>query len=100
MEANKQNNANVLNYRPRASVTGSRDRKDNTRSDWDICRLFDLSRYELRHERPDNFRGRMVANLAALVLLTTFATLAAVDVYDIARIERCAQSLECGLSGY
>jgi hypothetical protein len=99
MEANQQDNSKVLSFRPQ-TLTGSRDRKDNTRSDEDICRLFDLSRYELRQERPDDFRRRMVANLAALVLLTTFAALAAVDVYDIARIERCAQSLECGLSGY
>jgi hypothetical protein len=99
MEADQQGNSKVLSFRPR-TLTGSRDRKDNTRSDEDICRLFDLSRYELRQERPDDFRRRMVANLAALVLLTTFATLAAIDVYDIARIERCAQSLECGLSGY
>jgi hypothetical protein len=99
MEADQQDNSKVLSFRPR-TLTGSRDRKDNTRSDEDICRLFDLSRYELRQERSDDFRRRMVANLAALVLLTTFATLAAIDVYDIARIERCAQSLECGLSGY
>jgi hypothetical protein len=99
MEANQQDNSKVLSFRPQ-TLTGSRDRKDNTRSDEDICRLFDLSRYKLRQERPDDFRRRMVANLAALVLLTTFAALAAVDVYDIARIERCAQSLECGLSGY
>jgi len=99
MEAHQQDNSKVLSFRPQ-TLTGSRDRKDNTRSDEDICRLFDLSRYELRQERPDDFRRRMVANLAALVLLTTFAALAAVDVYDIARIERCAQSLECGLSGY
>lgn len=54
----------------------------------------------MRRESPDDFRKRMVANLAALVLLTTFATLSAVDVYNIARMEGCAQASECGLSGY
>jgi hypothetical protein len=54
----------------------------------------------MRRESPDDFRRKMVANLAALVLLTTFATLAAVDVYNIARIEACAQPSQCTLSGY
>jgi hypothetical protein len=99
MQADQQDNSKVLNFRPR-TLTGSRDRKDNPCSDKDIFRLFDLSRYETRRESRDDFRKRMVANLAALVLLTTFAALAAADVYDIARIERCAQPSECGLSGY
>jgi hypothetical protein len=99
VEADQQDNSKVLNFRPR-TLTGSRDRKDIIRSDEDICRLFDFSRYEMRRESSDDFRRRMVANLAALVLLTTFAALAAVDVYDIARMERCAQSLECGRSGH
>ena len=51
-------------------------------------------------ESPDDFRKKMTGKLAALVLLTTFVTLAAVDVYNIARIEGCAQHSECGLSGY
>jgi hypothetical protein len=99
MEADQQDNSKVLDFRPR-TLTGSRDRKDNTRRDENICQLLDLSRYEMRRESPDDFRKKMVANLAALVLLTTFVTLAAVDVYNIARIEGCAQHSECGLSGY
>ena len=99
MEANQQDNSKILNFRP-PTLTGSRDRKDNARRDENICRLLDLSRYEIRRESPDDFRQKMVANLAALVLLTTFATLAAVDVNNIARIEGCAQPSECRLSGY
>ncbi|WP_024516293.1 hypothetical protein [Bradyrhizobium sp. Tv2a-2] len=98
MEADQKDNSKILCFRPR--TFGSRDRKDKTRFEEDICRLLDLSRFEMRRECPDDFRKRMVANLAALVLLTTFAALAAVDVYDIARIERCAQPLECVISGY
>jgi hypothetical protein len=99
MDADHQYNSKVLHFRPRR-LTGSRDRKDNTGSDQDICRLFDLSRYEMRRDSQDDFRKRMVVNLTALILLTTFAALAAVDVYNIARIERCAQPSECVLSGY
>jgi hypothetical protein len=99
MKADQRDSSKVLTFCPR-TLTGSRDRKDNTHSDEDICRLFDLSQYVMRRESPDDFRKRMVANLVALVLLTTFAAVAAVDVYDIARIERCAQPSECGLSGY
>ena len=99
MEADQQDNSKVLNFRPR-TLTGSRDRKDDASRDENICRLLDLSRYEMRRESPDDFRKKIVANLAALVLLTTFATLAAADVYSIARIEGCAQSSECGLPGY
>jgi hypothetical protein len=98
MEAEQQDNSKVLNFRPRILTGG--DRKDNARRDGNICQLLDLSRYEMRRESPDDFRKKMVANLAALVLLTTFVTLAAVDVYNIARIEECAQHSECGLSGY
>ena len=99
MEADQQDNSKVLTFRPR-TLPGSRDRKDNACRDENICQLLDLSRYEMRRESPDDFRKKMVANLAALVLLTTFVTLGAVDVYNIARIEGRAQRSECGLSGY
>jgi hypothetical protein len=99
MEADQQDNSKVLNFRPR-TLTGSRDPKGNACRNENICQLLDLSRYEMCRESPDDFRKKMVANLAALVLLTTFVTLAAVDVYSIARIEGCAQPSECGLSGY
>ena len=94
MEVDQRGNSKVLNFRPRALPAGG-DRKPNPRSDENICRLVDLSRYEMRRESPDDFRKRMIANFPALILLTTFASLAAVDVYNIARIERCAQPLEC-----
>lgn len=99
MKAAQQDNSNVLNFRRRA-LTRSRNRNDIIRSDEDICRLLDLSRYERRPENAGDFRKKMIANLAALILLTTFACLAAVDVYDTAGIEQCAQSAECGSSGY
>lgn len=99
MEIDQQNNSKVLNFRPR-TLTGRGDRKNNTCPDENLCRLIDLSRYEMRRERTEDFRKRMVANLAALALLTTFAALAAVDVYDIVRIERCAQHFECQLVDY
>jgi hypothetical protein len=99
MEADQQDNSKVLNFRPR-TLTGSRDRKDNACCDENICQLLDLSRYEMRRESPYDFRKKMVANLAALILLTAFVTLAAVNVYNIARIEGRAQHSECGLSGY
>jgi hypothetical protein len=99
MEADQQNNSKVLSFRPRI-LTGGRGRKDDARRDGNICQLLDLSRYEMRRESRDDFRKKVVANLAALVLLTTFVTLDAVDVYNIARIEGCAQHSECGLSGY
>ena len=99
MEVDQQDNSKVLNFRPR-TLTGSRDRKDNACRAGNICRLLDLSRYEMRRESPDDFRKKMVANLAALVLLTTFVSLAAIDVYNLERIAACAQPSECGLSGY
>jgi hypothetical protein len=99
MEADQHHNSKILNFRPR-TLAGSCDRKNDASHDENICRLLDLSRYEMRRESPDDFRKKMVANLAALLLLTSFASLAAVDVYNLIRIEGCAQSSECGLSGY
>jgi hypothetical protein len=95
MEVDQRGNSEILNFRPRALLAGG-DRNDNPRSDENICRLLDLSRYEMRRERPDDFRKKMIANFAALILLITFASLAAVDVYNI---ERCAQPSECRPSG-
>jgi hypothetical protein len=94
MEADQQANSKVLNFRPRA-LPAVRHRKDNPRSNEDICRLLDLSRYEMRREGLGDFRKRMIANLAALLLLITFASLAAVDVHRIARSERCVRASEC-----
>ena len=100
MEADQQDNSKVLNFRRPASLTGSRDRKRSAPSEEEICRLLDLSRYKMRRESQDDFRKRMMANLAALIMLTAFAGFAAVDVYDIARIGRCAPPSECALPGY
>ena len=99
MEADQQDNSKVLNFRPR-TLPGSGDRKDNACRDENICQLLDLSRYQMRREGPEDYRKKMVANLAALVLLTTLVSLAAVDVYNLARMEACSQPSECGLSGY
>jgi hypothetical protein len=57
MEADQQDNSKVLNFRPR-TLTGTSDRKDNACPDEDICRLLDLSRYEMRRESPDDFRKK------------------------------------------
>jgi hypothetical protein len=69
--------------------------RDNAAPQADISRLIDLSRYELPTNRSDDFRARMAANGAALVLLVTLVAVAAIDVIDIEKIERCAPGSQC-----
>jgi hypothetical protein len=52
----------------------------------------DLSRYEQPREEPDNFRHRMLANIAALaftIALTAIGIWLAVSIADLRRTQDC-----------
>ena len=52
----------------------------------------DLSRYERPREEPDNFRHRMLANIAALaftIALTAIGIWLAVSIADLRRTQDC-----------
>ena len=98
MEVDGEADPKVVTFSSPA-LLGTQRRTTGTRSDKDICVVFDLSQYEMRRDGPEDFRKRMIANMAALVLLTTFVSLAVADVHGIVRIERCDHPSECVLSG-
>ena len=52
----------------------------------------DLSRYELPREEPDNFRHRMLANIAALaftIALTAIGIWLAMSIADLRKTQDC-----------
>lgn len=82
----------VLEFRARASVElhnrddrGSRPEDGSTDPN-------DLSRYEQKQDEPDDFRHRMVANLAALaftVALTAAGIWLAMSIADLRNTQDC-----------
>ncbi len=85
----------VLQFRPRALLTPSarqtnvvaqpqhRDNKNEP---------LDLSRYERPREQPDDFRQRMLANIAAFaftVALTAIGIWLAMSIADLRRTQDC-----------
>jgi hypothetical protein len=61
----------------------------------ELSRLIDLSRYEAPPQGADDFRARMGANVAALVLLAALIAAGTIDVIDLEDIERCAPPSLC-----
>ena len=84
----------VLPFRPRAAPAAPAGRKafgptphDDSRPD-----PYDLSRYERDREEPDDFRHRMLANIAAFaftVALTAVGIWLAVSIADLRRTQDC-----------
>ena len=58
----------------------------------ELRRLLDLSRYERPRDEPDDFRHRMLANIAAFaftVALTAIAIWLAMSIADLRRTQDC-----------
>lgn len=82
----------VLKFRPRTSAHPPGHRDDI--GDQAHVRLAanDLSRYERPRDEPDDFRHRMLANLAAFaftVALTAIGIWLAVSIADLRRTQDC-----------
>jgi hypothetical protein len=85
----------VLQFRPRASLTQS-TRQTNVvaqpRHQDSKNEPLDLSRYERPREQPDDFRQRMLANIAAIaftVALTAIGIWLAISIADLRRTQDC-----------
>jgi hypothetical protein len=82
----------VLKFRPRTSAE-LRDRGDAVgQSDDGSQDPNDLSRYEQKRDEPDDFRHRMLANLAALaftVALTAAGIWLAMSIADLRNTQDC-----------
>jgi hypothetical protein len=85
----------VLQFRPRtfAHPPGQRGGPDNHAQHEDIKpEPNDLSRYERNREEPDDFRHRMLANIAAFaftVALTAIGIWLAMSIADMRRTQDC-----------
>lgn len=60
-----------------------------------IDRLIDLSRYEELPRYTDDYRCRMVENLAAVLLLSALVVIAALDVIGLEQIQHCTLAGAC-----
>jgi hypothetical protein len=84
----------VLKFRPRtlAHPPGQRPEPDNQarQQPQDLTR--DLSRFERDREEPDEFRHRMLANVAALaftIALTAIGIWLAISIADLRKTQDC-----------
>ena len=77
----------VVKFRPRTSAQPPGRSQQEIRHEAN-----DLSRYERRGDEPDDFRHRMLANVAALaftVALTAIGIWLAVSIADLRRTQDC-----------
>ena len=85
----------VLQFRPRALAQPQGPRSDpgrRGRPQDDPPEPNDLSRYERPREEPDDFRHRMLANLAAIaftVALTAIGIWLAMSIEDLRKTQDC-----------
>ncbi|MBR0706830.1 MULTISPECIES: hypothetical protein [Bradyrhizobium] len=83
----------VLQFRPRTSPTPGGNRGNGTVQPLRVApEPLDLSRYERPRAEPDEFRHRMLANIAALaftIALTAIGIWLAVSIADLRRTQDC-----------
>jgi len=79
----------VLKFRPRTSAQPQGKREEPDRP---VSVANDLSRYEKPREEPDDFRQRMLANIAAFaftVALTAIGIWLAMSIADLRKTQDC-----------
>lgn len=87
----------VLQFRPRAPASHAAARRRTNvalQSEPEMIQLepLDLSRYEQPQDEPDDFRRRMLANIAAFaftVALTAVGIWLAISIADLRRTQDC-----------
>ncbi len=82
----------VLKFRPRTSAHPPGQRDEPRDQPTSVPAASDLSRYERPRDEPDDFRHRMLANVAALaftVALTAIGIWLAMSIADLRRTQDC-----------
>ncbi|MCK1735432.1 hypothetical protein IVA79_15955 [Bradyrhizobium sp. 138] len=83
----------VLQFRPRTSPSPTAHRGSGSVQPMRVApERLDLSRYEQPRAEPDDFRHRMLANIAALaftIALTAIGIWLAVSIADLRRTQDC-----------
>lgn len=82
----------VLKFRPRTSGQPPGKREGSLRTIRPASVANDLSRYEKPREEPDDFRQRMLANIAAFaftVALTAIGIWLAMSIADLRKTQDC-----------
>ncbi|MBR0801465.1 hypothetical protein JQ615_39595 [Bradyrhizobium jicamae] len=82
----------VLKFRPRTSAQPTAKREEPARLARPAQVANDLSRYEKPREEPDDFRQRMLANVAAFaftVALTAVGIWLAMSIADLRKTQDC-----------
>ncbi|KRP87544.1 MULTISPECIES: hypothetical protein [Bradyrhizobium] len=82
----------VLKFRPRTSAQPPGKREEPHRTTRPASVANDLSRYEKPREEPDDFRQRMLANIAAFaftVALTAIGIWLAMSIADLRKTQDC-----------
>lgn len=82
----------VLKFRPRTSAQPPGKRDEPPKSSRAASVANDLSRYEKPRDEPDDFRQRMLANIAAFaftVALTAIGIWLAVSIADLRKTQDC-----------
>lgn len=82
----------VLPFRPRDKT---HRRYTVAKAERDIDRLLVLSRYENPDKNIDDYRARMVENVAAMLLLSALVAVGAFDLIDLQQIQHCASLGAC-----
>ena len=82
----------VLKFRPRTSVQPPGKREEAVRAARPAQVANDLSRYEKPREEPDDFRQRMLANVAAFAFTVALAAIGiwlAMSIADLRKTQDC-----------
>jgi hypothetical protein len=92
ISASSEEEHRVLQFRPRTLVQTSGQRRTLNDKVQQGGEANDLSRYERDREEPDDFRHRMLANVAAFaftVALTAIGIWLAMSIADLRRTQDC-----------
>ena len=87
----------MLQFRPRNAIRTQGWRQDpNLPNEREASEPNDLSRYERPREKPDDFRQRILANIAGLAFVVA---LTAIGIWLVVSIADLRQTQDCVLLG-
>ena len=92
VSASSEEEHRVLQFRPRSAAPAPGERRNPNEPVRQLAAANDLSRYERDREEPDDFRHRMLANVAAFaftVALLAIGIWLAMSIADLRRTQDC-----------
>jgi hypothetical protein len=93
-EPKRQDDCKILQF-PLRDAAGRHRARTAKHDRRDMDPLLDLSRYEWPRRHTEDYKSRMVENVAAVILLSALVAVATFDFIDLEKSQHCTYAVVC-----